>query len=568
MVNFRKLTENKNLNFEVKQITLNKFKKIMSQIKPTPSSGIDTISTKTIKNILPPLIQPIHNLINSIIKSSKYPKILKKANIIPILKKDKQPNNPLSYIGVNLLPSLAKIVDKIINIQLIQHLVSNDLIIHQHNGGIRGKSTMSAVLTMLDEWTYSLEQGVDSAVIVLDQSAVFNVVWHPTLIKKLEAIGSSYQTIKLFKSYLQDRTQQVSVDSFLSEELHIGPMSVYQGSTLSGLFYLIYTLDYPLIHHEKRLPIQQYIEDNKPKIQTFINDSINTIKLSDNNTNNNKIIKETLNNVNKYMQANSLVLNTDKMKILVITDNNDIRKAISIEVDNQDKPITPIRNFTYLGIDIQDNLKWNYFVEESPNNLLKSLQKRLSAKSLIRHLISFKTTKTLLNGLFHSKLLYGAPLWAGAPKYLIAKVQRLQLSACRTAIGPKSYRWSTMKLLQAMKWSSVTDLLERATMSVVHDIINKGVPEIITFKILGDSRDTIVHQQVQINQIPSPDQNLSPSPRLIRRSDPNPSPGPSNNPSPSPDINPTHRPTRLTGPSRIGSRPRNVRRTKLTKYHF
>ena len=34
---------------------------------------------------------------------------------------------------------------------------------------------------------------------------------------------------------------------------------------------------------------------------------------------------------------------------------------------------------TYLGIEIQDTLKWNHFIEDSPNNLIRELQKRITA---------------------------------------------------------------------------------------------------------------------------------------------------------------------------------------------
>ena len=68
----------------------------------------------------------------------------------------------------------------------------------------------------------------------------------------------------------------------------------------------------------------------------------------------------------------------------------------------------------------------------------------------------------LINGLFHSKLLYGATLWAGAPQYLKAKVQHLQLEACRIANGIKSLRWSKSRLLDSMKWADVQQLTDQS----------------------------------------------------------------------------------------------------------
>ena len=121
------------------------------------------------------------------------------------------------------------------------------------------------------------------------------------------------------------------------------------------------------------------------------------------------------------MNTNQLVINRDKTKLMIITENNKIRDEIKIEIGNNQEPIIPQRNMTYLGIEIQDTLKWNYFIQDSKNNLMKALQTRINSVKIIRNLMNFKTTKMILNGIFHSKLLYGAALWVGAALYLKKK---------------------------------------------------------------------------------------------------------------------------------------------------
>ena len=366
MTNFKKLTENKKLKFELKQISIRQLMDQIRDMKATPSTGVDNISLKTIKQLLPVIKYQILNLVNSTIKTGIYPKNLKCAKVIPILKNKKPPNDPLSYRCVNILPSLAKIIDRTVNNQITEHMIKNELFLHQHNGGIRGRGTTTAVLSMLDEWAYSLEQGEDSAVLILDQSAAFDVVWHPLLLKKLQELGFQPNTMRFFENYLNQRSQKVIVDSFCSDELEIGPLSVCQGSTLSGLLYLIFTLDYPLIHQEKVLQIPQYVLDKKPKTNTFVDDSISRIILSKDTTQNNTTIKNFLDDIGDYMNANCLVLNQDKSKIIVITQDNNIRDAIKVDIEGMEEPMKPTRTMTYLGIDIKDDLRWNYFIEDSP----------------------------------------------------------------------------------------------------------------------------------------------------------------------------------------------------------
>ena len=60
-----------------------------------------------------------------------------------------------------------------------------------------------------------------------------------------------------FKNYLQNRRQQVTLEGTYSDELHSGPFSVIQGSVLSCLLFLIYTLDIPMLFLNTRLSIEK-----------------------------------------------------------------------------------------------------------------------------------------------------------------------------------------------------------------------------------------------------------------------------------------------------------------------
>ena len=87
-------------------------------MKPSNSAGIDGISVKTIKKILKPIYPAILNLVNECIKSSEYPEALKISRVIPLRKQNKPENEPRSYQAMNILPSIGKIIDKIVNKQL------------------------------------------------------------------------------------------------------------------------------------------------------------------------------------------------------------------------------------------------------------------------------------------------------------------------------------------------------------------------------------------------------------------------------------------------------------------
>ena len=499
---------------------MHQLRQVLREMKPTPSTGVDGISVKTLKNLLSTIEKAILNLVNTTIGTTQYPKILKIAKIVPLLKQGKPPNDPLSFRGINLLPSIGKVIDRIMSIQIVRHLNLNKLLLHNHFGAIKGRSTTAAIVTMLDDWVYNMENGEDLAILIFDQSAAYDLISHKILIKKLRILGFDNHAAAYFENYLQNRSQKVLVDTFESEEMYIGPLSVCQGSTLSGLLYLIYTLDLPLLHHTENHSLEEYENCKNPKTTTFVDDSAVKISLSQNQNQHNEQIKRTLDEIYDYMNANKLVLNQSKSKILIISQNPAIRQKISINVPGRNEPLIPSRSFTYLGIPIQDTARWNYFIQESPESLIKGLKNRINAVKKLRNLMTTKLTKTIINGVFMSKLLYGAPLWVGAPRYLVKQVQKLQLDAARLTLGTESIRWSTSKLLKNMKWLPVKSLIEKAAIKMLHSMIHMDEPPMMAYRI------------IKKHQIP--DQHT----------------------------------TRMSGPGKLGSKPPKIGKTNLTKYQF
>ena len=382
---------------------------------------------------------------------------------------------------------------------------------------------MTALISMIDKWSEALENGENQVILVLDQSAAYDIICHQKLIEKLKILGATNSTTEFFKDYLRNRLQTVTVEAFQSNTLDTGPLSVCQGSTLSGSLCLVYTLDYPLLHHKYQLNMKQYDKSNENKTTTFVDDSSIQIKIGTDTIENNALIKNSLDKIKMYMDSNSLVLNKDKSKLIVITNQPEIRNKISIVIEGKEEPITPSRNLKFLRIQVTDDLKWNYYISEGKDNLAKILKQKLNAVKLVRKYISESTTKMLINGVFYSTLMYGACLWVGAPKYIKNIIQKIQLEACRTVFGFKSVRWSTSKLLTSMKWLSVQKILQKENAIMTHKILNTDNPEYIAFKM-----KTKYQVNTNINQIN----------------------------------------TRRTGNGKLGIRPKQVGKTKTTKYHY
>ena len=280
LVNFNKLTEDKELKFDFKIVDNDTILQTLKQINPSMSSSNDKIPMKFISLFHKPLLKSLTTLVNNTIITQQYPNSLKETKIIPLLKPGKNPNDPKSFRGINLSPALSKIIDKTYQLQLSEHLIQNNLISQHHHGNVRGASTTTALLTLLDTWTQSLERGDDLLTLLVDQSAAFDIVDHKIFMRKLESLGLSTKALSLMRDYLHNRQQSVCVDTYTSEYLHSNPMSVIQGSGLSCLFYLIYTMDLPLIFSEKvKSTLEDAVAKKDTEATTYVDDTtVNMIK--------------------------------------------------------------------------------------------------------------------------------------------------------------------------------------------------------------------------------------------------------------------------------------------------
>ena len=68
-------------------------------------------------------------------------------------------------------------------------------------------------------------------------------------------------------------------------------------------------------------------------------------------------------------------------------------------------------------------MRWLEHILESDKSLVKALNLRLGALKKI-YMASFKTRKSIANGIFMSKLIYLMPLWSGCEEYLVNKAAR------------------------------------------------------------------------------------------------------------------------------------------------
>ena len=146
----------------------------------------------------------------------------------------------------------------------------------------------------------------------MDQSACFEIIDNKILLEKMNHIGFNNQTITYIADFLNNRKQYTENNANSSDLLIMGNQSVIQGSSLSCLFYNIFTLDLPFITHEHMHQSHiEYFTCKKPFLCAYIDDCFGIIEGKADNIwqkNDNYIEK-----LKKYYNANKLKINVKKL---------------------------------------------------------------------------------------------------------------------------------------------------------------------------------------------------------------------------------------------------------------
>ena len=189
------------------------------------------------------IVEPLCLIFEKCLETGIYPSIWKKANIVPIHKKESR-QSKINYRPISLLPIFGKIFEKLLFDTLYCHLCDNNLLTKNQSGFRPGDSTINQLLATAQKIYLNFEASPsrETRAVFLDHSKAFDRVWHDGLLFKLECSGISENVMILIRNVLRDHKQRVLLSGKSSQWESISA-GVPQGSVLGPLFFLVYIND-------------------------------------------------------------------------------------------------------------------------------------------------------------------------------------------------------------------------------------------------------------------------------------------------------------------------------------
>jgi len=240
----------------LRKTTEDEVKKIILNLKDKCSSGHDNISPKLLKQCAKELTPLITLLINKAITEQIYPDVLKIAKVLPIYKSGDK-SNLANYRPISILPTINKIFEKILHLQLIDHIETNNIMFCHQYGFRKFHNTTHALISSYD---YIIDHITNNDIVLglfIDLRKAFDSINHNILIKNLTYYGVNGPFNNMIANYLKGRQIFTQCDTNRSKLLPI-TYGVPQGSVLGPLLFIIYIND---IQHMCKLDLKLFADD-------------------------------------------------------------------------------------------------------------------------------------------------------------------------------------------------------------------------------------------------------------------------------------------------------------------
>ena len=172
-----------NLLFNVQKVI-----KLLKAIDVGKATGLDKIPNRLLKIAADVVAPSLTGIFNQSLVTGIFPSDWKMAKVSPIFKNGSK-SDLNNYRPISVIPTVAKIFEKIIYDQLYQYLNENGLLNSGQSGFRSLHSTLTALLETNDNWCVNIDRGLLNGVIFIDLKKAFDTIHHAIILKNVVSMA-------------------------------------------------------------------------------------------------------------------------------------------------------------------------------------------------------------------------------------------------------------------------------------------------------------------------------------------------------------------------------------------
>lgn len=386
-------TEN---TFTWKLISACEILKVVSSLSNSKSTDYCWLSNHIIKRTIHLIQHPLALVFNTCINIGYFPDSLKISKVIPVHKKGCK-SDFQNYRPISIVPIMSKVFESLLLAQVSNYFESNNFLSDCQYGFRAGKSTTMAVSKIVDTLHMAFEKKESSSMLLFDLTKAFDCILPDMLLKKLEYYGIRNRTLDIFKSYLSDRLQYVSINGNNSAVRYV-KTGVPQGSVLGPFLFIVAINDLPHC-----IGIESILFADDTSILASAPDQATLLYN----------LQSSEQSVLNWFSANKLVCNSTKTQ--------EIHFSFTQNLDEQCVKL--------LGFYIDNRLNWKTHV----NYVCRKLSRVIFIFWRLKSYVSVELLRLMYFGLFQSHIQYGLLIWGHSTH--VQSILLLQKKALRTIFG-------------------------------------------------------------------------------------------------------------------------------------
>ena len=414
--------------FEFQELSSDDVKKAIRSLPNKTSTGPDRISYRLLKEAGPNVVGPLTTLYNYSLRTQKIPEEWKMAVVSPIFKGGhRDRDKPSNYRPISLTSCVARLMEKLLNAQILRYLENHSLLYQHQSGFLPGHSTVTQLCFLVNQWQMAADQGDHVQATFLDLSKAYDRVSIPGLLFKLSCLGFSYSALQWLSTFLTKRLQSVKVNGCQSK-WQTPKSGIPQGTVLGPVLFLVFINDLPL-------SLQNGC--------SIFADDTTAYTIGDTVTSTCSALSLDLAAASSWAKTWGMLYNAEKSEHLPINTNG------RGNVDMDGTIIPQVTAHKHLGVMLNQKLTWNNHID----NLYTSCARRVGILRRLRNKLQPPVFKKIFIGSIRPKLEYACAVWSGGP---ITKLIRLQEAFChrhKVHLPPlqKRFQFHSLVLLFKMR---------------------------------------------------------------------------------------------------------------------